>query len=581
MVGQAIDLVGFDELVKAGKAKGHLTYEDIQAKLPARVMKAKEIDELLLSLTRQGIEIVEKPAQAKKNKTKADQAVYEATRIRGTEGSHDENPVRAYMHQIGCKPLLDRDGETRVCKYIEEGKGRIYLAVTRCPLVVDALVDLGKEIEQGTRRAYEIVDGIGESHATVDFLARLDRKAIKLISRIEKDQKHLQKARKALKGSLGPRRRENLKKRRDQLEEGLLTALRDLNLRREPLEAIGAGLRQAAAEVRVAQAEISGLEQGIGMDVREIRRTIRQMRASQAAERRIARKKGIQLEDLEKANRSIRNARRRIRHIASKADMTAGALLVADHVLREGERMVAEGKAELIEANLRLVIAIAKPYIGRGLPLSDLIQEGNIGLMKAVDRFEYRRGYKFSTYASWWIKQAITRSIADQGRTIRLPVHIHSAIVQIKSAMHFLAQDLGRTPTPQEISERTSIPVPRINLILKSIPPITSIEAPISEEVDFTLADLITDDSAISPLDELCFKSSYERCFKVLKTLSSREERILLRRFGLDGEPECTLEELGREFGLSRERIRQIEAKALKKLRHPLRSKQLEPMLDS
>ena len=581
MAGQAIDLVGFDELVKVGRAKGHLTYEDIQAKLPARIMKAQEIDELLLSLTRQGIEIVEKPAHANKNKTKADQAVRDARKIPGAEGPRDDNPMHAYMRQIKYNPLLDREGETRVCRSIEEGENRVYSVLARCPLAVGALVDLGRRIEKGALPVADIIDGTNEQHATAEFLLGIGQEIASLIRRIAKNHRQLQKSRKALKGSLSPRRRANLETRRENLEEGLIEAFRDMNLCPETITALGSGLKQSAADVRKAQDEMTNVELAVGMDAREIRRAIREMRSSQAAERRIARKLGLKLEDLEKANRSIRNARRRIRHIASKADMTAGALLVADHVLREGERMVAEGKAELIEANLRLVISIAKPYMGRGLPFSDLIQEGNIGLMKAVDRFEYRRGFKFSTYATWWIKQAIVRGIADQGRTVRLPVHIHSAISQIKNAMHFLAMDLGRTPTPQEISKRTNIPVTRITLVLKAIPPTTSIDTPISNEVDFTLADLISNGDEMSPLDELCKKDNYEKCFKVLKTLSSREETVLLRRFGLDGEPECTLAELGKELGVSRERVRQIEAKALKKLQHPFRSKQLEPLLES
>ena len=323
--------------------------------------------------------------------------------------------------------------------------------------------------------------------------------------------------------------------------------LRDLNLRRETRGALWTGLRQAAAEVREAQAEISGIELDLGMDARK----------------------------------TCGKARKRMRLIASEADMAVDDLLAADRELRDGERVVARGKSEMVESNLRLVISMARPYVGRGLELSDLIQEGCIGLMKAVDRFDYRRGYKFSTYATWWIRQAITRGIADKGRTIRLPVHIHETNMRIKRAMHCLVHELERKPTPQEISERTGVPVPRINLVLEAIPLTVSIDAPVKNEVESTLADLIADGSVMTPLDELNAKTIHEQSYKILEMLSPREAHVLRRRFGLDGEPECTLEELGREFGVTRERIRQIEARALKKLRHPLRSRQLEHLLES
>jgi RNA polymerase primary sigma factor len=372
------------------------------------------------------------------------------------------------------------------------------------------------------------------------------------------------------------------KKHRAQIndfKQQILDALQKMRLSKKQIDAIVFKLKEFTGRIEQANGEISACERKSGLSLKELRHTLREIRSSPAKQIAVAKKLGIRPDEIEAMSRVVAAAQKQIKKVEEEAKLTEAVLRETVHEIQHGERMAEKAKGELIKANLRLVVSIGKKYTNRGLQFLDIIQEGNIGLMKAVDKFDYKRGFKFSTYATWWIRQAITRSIADQARTIRIPVHMIETLNKLIRTSRYLLQKLGREPTPDEIAERMELPLDKVRKAMKIAKEPISMETPIGEEEDSHLGDFIEDKSAVSPADAVISIDLAEQTRKVLSTLTPREEKVLRMRFGIGEKSDHTLEEVGQDFEVTRERIRQIEAKALRKLQHPSRSKRLKPFI--
>ncbi|HWI66885.1 MAG TPA: RNA polymerase sigma factor RpoD, partial [Nitrospiraceae bacterium] len=601
------------KLISMGKEKGFLTYDELNSTLPAEVVSSEQFGSIMTMFGEMDIEIVDAPEGERIRKardTEESNEEAEDVEVEAGAGSGEENekeekeekeidltpgalsrtddPVRLYLKEMGSVALLSREGEIEIAKRIEEGKKDIASVIYGMPMTIEFVLALYDQLKNGSIDVREIVPIVEteeefEEEQIQQGYEELRVKTLEGLNSVRKISTSLKSLYEVSRhANSDPAKQKKIKKQIDTIRDQVVEKMESVNLHGVLKDRMVQRVRELAIQIRTGEREIVSCQRRLGISGEAGAEALKKLCRDRKDFLAIKRKTSCSEEALNEIKKIYQAAKGRIRQLETEeALVSAEEIKDAVKHLDVAEEKVKRGKAELVEANLRLVVSIAKKYTNRGLQFLDLIQEGNIGLMKAVDKFEYKRGYKFSTYATWWIRQAITRAIADQARTIRIPVHMIETINKLIRTSRHLVQKLGREPTPEEIAERMDLPLDKVRKILKIAREPISLETPIGEEEDSHLGDFIEDKKAVSPLEAAIRYDLQRQINSALETLTPREEKVLRKRFGIGEATDHTLEEVGQDFEVTRERIRQIEAKALRKLRHPSRSKKLRSFVES